>query len=67
VYNGNEPIVNFEIPENFRFIQMDHVIFGVDWDYVYHLYPDKISNKNVAWSKTLAGAEVSSSSIAPFN
>jgi putative transposon-encoded protein len=26
---------------------MDHVIFGVDQDHIYHIYPDKIINRNL--------------------
>jgi serine/threonine protein kinase len=51
LYQQNEPIINFEFPENFRFIQIDHVVFGVDWENIYHLYPDKIINRNVSWNK----------------
>ena len=51
LYNNNDLIINFEIPENFRVIQLDHILFGVDWENIYHIYPDKIINKNVSWSK----------------
>jgi hypothetical protein len=51
IYHQNDHLANFEVPENFRFIQMDHILFGVDWDNMYHIYPDKIINKNVSWSK----------------
>jgi serine/threonine protein kinase len=52
VYYQNQQIVNFEIPEHFRFIQVDHMLFGVDWDNIYHIHPDKIVNGNVGWDKT---------------
>lgn len=52
LFHQNDLIVNFEIPDNFRFIQIDQVLFGVDWENIYHIYPDKIINNNVSWSKT---------------
>ncbi len=52
VYHQNQQIVNFEIPEHFRYIQVDHMLFGVDWDHIYHIHPDKIVNQNMAWNKT---------------
>lgn len=51
LYHQNDHLANFEVPENFRFIQLDHILFGVDWENMYHIYPDKITNKNVSWSK----------------
>lgn len=51
LYHQNHQVVNFEFPENFRFIQIDHVLFGVDWENIYHIYPDKIVNDNLSWSK----------------
>ena len=52
LYLGNDQITNIEIPENFQFVQMDHVLFGVDWENSYQIYPDKIVNNNVSWNKT---------------
>jgi len=46
-----ETISNFAFTDNFRFIQIDNLVFGVDWDNIYHINPDKIVNQNIAWSK----------------
>jgi serine/threonine protein kinase/putative transposon-encoded protein len=47
LFHNHEQINNLEIPEDFRFKQMDHIIFGVDQDNIYHIYPDKIINRNL--------------------
>jgi hypothetical protein len=52
LYHQNQQIVNFEIPDHFRFIQIDHILFGVDWEHLYQIHPDKIVNGNMAWNKT---------------
>ena len=46
-----EDIHNFAFPKNFKFIQIDHLIFGVDWENIYHINPDKVVNQNIAWNK----------------
>ncbi len=51
LYYHHDLIINFKIPENFRVIQLDHILFGVDWENIYHIYPDKIINKTISWSK----------------
>jgi hypothetical protein len=30
---------------------MEHLIFGVDWDNIYYINPDKIVNGNLLWNK----------------
>ncbi|MBN2610035.1 MAG: hypothetical protein JXB00_00600 [Bacteroidales bacterium] len=54
LFHNNEQINNFKIPENFRLIQMDHVLFGVDHENIYHIYPDKIINRNLFLNKVSA-------------
>ena len=46
-----DTINNFIFTDNFKYIQVDHLILGVDWDNLYIINPDKIVNQNVAWSK----------------
>ncbi len=52
LFHKNNLIANFEITENFRFIQMEHLLFGVDWDNLYQIFPDKIISNNILWNKT---------------
>ncbi|MBI9058653.1 MAG: hypothetical protein JEZ01_12885 [Labilibaculum sp.] len=46
-----EKIRNFEFPENFKFVQIDHLVVGVDWENIYYFNPDKVVNENIAWNK----------------
>lgn len=48
---NNNRIKNFEIPQDFRFTQLEHVIFGTDHDNIYHIFPDRIVNGNVYFRK----------------
>lgn len=54
LYQENKLIVNLELSEDFRFVQLDQIIHGVDGENLYHIYPDKILNQNIAYNKTPA-------------
>jgi hypothetical protein len=51
LFHGDTLISNFNVPENFRIVQMNNMLFGVDWDNSYQIFPDKIVNGNLSWTK----------------
>jgi serine/threonine protein kinase len=52
--HNQQPIDNFEWPSDFRFIQLDHIVLGIDNENIYQLHPDKIINRQLSWHKTPA-------------